>query len=105
MGETALHLGQTAMSPKVLNAFAFAHPFMDVCGDVILAWLHLWRATVAVAALEKGAKKKDAVFYEGQVKTAEFFVHTILPVTNGKMKAILETNGAAVDIADPAFGG
>jgi len=105
LGETALHLGQTAMSPKVLNAFAFAHPFMDVCGDVILAWLHLWRATVAVAALEKGAKKKDAAFYEGQVKSAEFFIHTILPVTHGKMKAILETNGAAVEIADAAFGG
>ncbi len=105
LGETALHLGQTAMSPKVLNAFAFAHPFMDVCGDVILAWLHLWRATVAVAALEKGAKKKDAAFYEGQVKSAEFFIHTILPVTHGKMKAILETNGAAVEISDAAFGG
>jgi len=105
LGETALHLGQTAMSPKVLNAFAFAHPFMDVCGDVILAWLHLWRATVAVAALEKGAKKKDAAFYEGQVKGAEFFIHTILPVTHGKMKAILETNGAAVEISDAAFSG
>jgi alkylation response protein AidB-like acyl-CoA dehydrogenase len=105
LGETALHLGQTAMSPKVLNAFAFAHPFMDVCGDVILAWLHLWRATVAVAALEKGAKKKDAAFYEGQVKSAEFFIHTILPVTHGKMKSILETNGAAVEISDAAFGG
>jgi len=105
LGETALHLGQTAMSPKVLNAFAFAHPFMDVCGDIILAWLHLWRAAVAVAALEKGAKKKDAAFYEGQVKSAEFFIHTILPVTHGKMKAILETNGAAVEIADAAFGG
>ena len=105
LGETALHLGQTAMSPKVLNAFAFAHPFMDVCGDVILAWLHLWRATVAVAALEKGAKKKDAAFYEGQLKSAEFFMHAILPATHGKMKAILETNGAAVEIADEAFGG
>ena len=105
VGETALHLGQTAMSAKVLNAFAFAHPFMDVCGDVILAWLHLWRATVAVAALEKGAKKKDAAFYEGQVKGAEFFIHTILPATHGKMKAILETNGAAVEISDAAFGG
>jgi hypothetical protein len=105
LGETALHLGQSAMSPKVLNAFAFAHPFMDVCGDVILAWLHLWRATVAAAALEKGAKKKDAAFYEGQLKSAEFFIHTILPVTHGKMKAILETNGAAVEISDAAFGG
>ncbi|MGB8425165.1 MAG: acyl-CoA dehydrogenase [Desulfobacterales bacterium] len=105
LGETALHLGQSAMSPQVLNAFCFAHPFMDVCGDVILAWMHLWRATVAVAALEKGAKKKDAAFYEGQVKSAEFFVHTILPMTHGKMKAILETNGAAVEISDEAFGG
>jgi alkylation response protein AidB-like acyl-CoA dehydrogenase len=105
LGEAALHLGQTAMSPKVLNAFAFAHPFMDVCGDVILAWMHLRRATVAAAALEKGARKKDAAFYEGQVKSAEFFIHAILPVTNGKMKAILETNGAAVDISDAAFGG
>ncbi len=105
LGEVALHLGQTAMSPKVLYAFAYAHPFLDVCGDVVLSWLHLWRATVAAAALEKGAKKKDTAFYEGQIKSAEFFIHTILPVTNGKMKAILETNGAAVDIAEAAFGG
>jgi hypothetical protein len=67
--------------------------------------LHLWRATVAAAALQKGAKKKDTAYYEGQIKSAEFFIHTILPVTNGKMKAILETNGAAVDIAEAAFGG
>ena len=105
LGEVALHLGQTAMSPKVLHAFAYAHPFLDVSGDVVLAWLHLWRATVAATALEKGAKKKDAAFYEGQLKSAEFFIHTILPVTNGKMKAILETNGAIVDIPEAAFGG
>ena len=105
LGEVALHLGQTAMSPKVLYAFAYAHPFLDVSGDVVLAWLHLWRATVAATALEKGAKKKDAAFYEGQLKSAEFFIHTILPVTNGRMKAILETNGAIVDIPEAAFGG
>ena len=105
LGEVALHLGQTAMSPKVLYAFAYAHPFLDVSGDVVLAWLHLWRATVAATAMEKGAKRKDAAFYEGQLKSAEFFIHTILPVTNGKMKAILETNGAIVDIPEAAFGG
>jgi alkylation response protein AidB-like acyl-CoA dehydrogenase len=105
LGEVALHLGQTAMSPKVLYAFAYAHPFLDVCGDVVLGWMHLWRATVAAAALGNGAKKKEAAFYEGQLKSAEFFIHTILPVTNGRMKAILETHGAAVDISEAAFGG
>ena len=105
LGEVALHMGKTAMSPQVLNAFAFAHPFMEACGDVILAWMLLWRAAVAAEALEKGAKKKDVAFYEGLLKSAEFFMHSILPITHGKMEAILNTNGAAVEISEAAFGG
>ena len=105
LGEVALHLGQTAMSPKVMAAFAHAYPFMEVAGDVILAWQLLWRATLASQKLEKGAKKKDAAFYEGQLKSAEFFIHTMLPVSMGKMDAILDINSAAVDIEEDSFGG
>jgi hypothetical protein len=105
LGEVALHLGQTAMSPKVMAAFAHAYPFMEVAGDVVLAWQLLWRATIAVQQLANGAKKKDAIFYEGQLKSAEFFTHSILPATMGKMDAILATNSAAVDIEEDAFGG
>jgi alkylation response protein AidB-like acyl-CoA dehydrogenase len=105
LGEAALHLGKTAMSDQQLNAFVFAHPFMEVCGDVILSWMLLWRASVAAEALEKGAKKKDQDFYDGQIKSAEFFCHVILPITHGKINAILATNGAAVEISEAAFGG
>ncbi|UCH20342.1 MAG: acyl-CoA dehydrogenase [Deltaproteobacteria bacterium] len=105
LGEVALHLGKTAMSPQLLAAFAFAYPFMEVCGDVILSWMLLWRATTASQALKKGAKKKDNDFYEGQIKSAEFFTHSILPITLGKMNAILETNDAAVEISEASFGG
>ena len=105
LGEVALHLGKTAMSPEVMTAFAHAYPFMEVSGDVVMSWLLLWRATIAAEKLENGAKKKDAVFYEGQLKSAEFFVHSVLPVTLGKMDAILATNSAVVDIAEDSFGG
>ena len=105
LGEVALHMGMTAMSPKVMNAFAFAHPFMEVCGDVVMAWMLLWRAAIASNKLEKGAKKKDVAFYQGQIKSAEFFIYSILPITVGKIKAILTTNGAAVDIDEKSFGG
>ena len=105
LGEVALHLGKTAMSPEVMTAFAHAYPFMEVSGDVVMAWLLLWRATIAAEKLENGAKKKDAAFYEGQLKSAEFFVHCVLPVTLGKMDAILATNSAVVDIAEDSFGG
>jgi hypothetical protein len=103
LGEVAMHMGATAMSEKVLTAFAHAHPFMEACGDVCMAWQLLWRAQIAAQKLEK-AKKKDAAFYEGQLKSAEYFVNEVLPVTLGKMNAILNSNGAAVEISEDAFG-
>ena len=97
-------MGQTAMSPKLKAAFAHSVPFLEVMGDVILAWMLLWRATVAAEKLTE-AKKKDQPFYEGQIKTAEFFIRTILPVTFGKMDAIEDCSDAAIAMDDAAFGG
>jgi alkylation response protein AidB-like acyl-CoA dehydrogenase len=105
LGEVGLHMGASAMSPNVMNAFAFAYPFMDVTGDIVMAWMLLWRSTIAAQKLAKGAKKKDIAFYEGQVKSAEFFIHSILPMTKGKMNAILGFNDAAMEISEASFGG
>jgi alkylation response protein AidB-like acyl-CoA dehydrogenase len=105
LGEVALHLGKTAMSPEVMTAFAHAYSFMEVFGDVVFAWLLLWRSSIAAQNLENGARKKDVAFYEGQIKSAEFFVHSILPVSIGKMNVILAADSTAVDISEDAFGG
>ncbi|MGD8521195.1 MAG: acyl-CoA dehydrogenase [Desulfobacterales bacterium] len=105
LGEVAMHMGTTAMSPEIMTAFALAYPFMEVAGDVIFSWMLLWRATIAAEKLGNGVKKKDKAFYEGQLKSAEFFTHTVLPATLGKMNAILNSNSAVVDISEDAFGG
>ena len=106
LGEVMLHIGQAAMSVDTrMNAFAHAYSFMEVCGDVVFAWQLLWRASVAAQRLKNGARKKDIAFYEGQIKSAEFFVHSILPVSTGKMNVIIAANTAAVDITEDAFGG
>jgi alkylation response protein AidB-like acyl-CoA dehydrogenase len=105
LGEVAMHIGQTAMSEKVMHAFAHAYSFMEVCGDVVMGWLLLWRASIAAQNLTNGAGKKDVAFYEGQIKSAEFFANSILPVTRGKMNVILTTNPAAIEISEDAFGG
>lgn len=102
LGEVALHMGQTAMSEKVLNAFANAHPFLDATGDVSLAWMHLWRAVVAANKMEK-AKKKDKPFYEGILKSFYYFVETKLPITLGRLEALKNTCSVAVDIEDASF--
>ncbi|MEJ2157079.1 MAG: acyl-CoA dehydrogenase [Desulfobacteraceae bacterium] len=105
LAEVAMQLGATAMSPQVLNAFSFAHPFMEASGDVVTAWMLLWRAVTAAGKLEGKIKKKDQHFYEGQLKSAEFFIQGLLPITMGKMDAIMAGCNAAVEMEDQGFGG
>jgi alkylation response protein AidB-like acyl-CoA dehydrogenase len=105
LGEVAMHLGATAMSPKVLTAFAFANGLLETAGDVVMGWMLLWRGAVAAAQMANGAKKKDESFYQGQIKSAQFFIQTLLPVTMGKMDAIMGGCAAAVEIDEKSFGG
>jgi hypothetical protein len=106
-----------ASSTKALTAYAFAHPFLEVTGDVVFAWMHLWRASVAAPklmqnedAIDNGTVKaklpgnKDAAYYAGQIASARFFINTLLPGTHGKMDAIYEGDSSVEDIADASFG-
>ena len=104
LSEVAMHIGQKAMSEEFLKAFANSYPFMEVCGDVILAWMLLWRGNVAASKLAK-AKKKDKAFYEGQIKTLQYFVNSVLPITQGKMNMLMDLDGTAAEIEDECFGG
>jgi len=103
--EVAMHIGKTAMSLEYKTAFANSVPFLETVGDVIMAWMLLWRAVVASRQLSVDAKKKDTSFYKGQIKTAEFFIQTLLPATVGNMEAIMNTCSASIDMEDDGFGG
>jgi hypothetical protein len=105
LGDIAMHIGKLAMSPEFRVAFAHALPFLYAMGDTIMAWMLLWRAIVAHEKLAGKPRKKDMAFYEGQIKTAEFFIKTELPVTVGKMTAIKSGCNAAIEISDDGFGG
>ncbi len=104
LGATALQMGQTAMSDRFRAAFAHSQPFLDVMGDVVVGAMLLWRATVAAGKMS-GGRTRDRLFYEGQIKTAEFFIRTILPGTHGRMDAIADGCDAAVAMDEAAFGG
>ncbi len=104
LGSVAMNMGTTAMSEKVLDAFASALPFLNVCGDVVMAWIHLWRASVAATKIGK-AKKKDAAFYDGQIKTAQFFINSMLPSTIGAMESLLAIDPSIMEMQEASFNG
>ena len=118
LGEAALHLGKTALSPQVRVAFAHAKPFLDIVGDICMAWMHLWRATAAVPKLEKlagsldpakraatSAKNREAAYYEGVLQSARYYINAIIPETLGKMNAIKASDAAIIEIPEAAFAG
>jgi alkylation response protein AidB-like acyl-CoA dehydrogenase len=104
LGVTAMTIGQAAMSEKYTSAFANAHPFLEATGDVVIGWMHLWRALAATNALENNPKQKDRVLYEGIITTARFYVETVLPATFGKMKAVQGLSDASLIMEEAAFG-
>jgi alkylation response protein AidB-like acyl-CoA dehydrogenase len=102
-GEVAIFLGKKAMGADAKLAFAHAHPFLEITGDIIMAWMLLWRA---LAAHGRAAANRETAFYDGQIKSAAYFITTAIPVTIGKINAILESDTATMlEIADAAFGG
>ncbi len=102
--ETSMFLRKNSTVDKK-NSFLFAFPFLESTGDLIMAWMHLKRASVAGEQLANGAKKKDLDFYQGIIKTSEFYIDTVLPETIGRMNSILSFNSAALEIPDACFGG
>jgi len=118
LGQTAMQIGEIARSPQVLTAFAGASPFLEVMGDVLMGWMHLWRAVVAAPLLDQvlgaveGKERKqrieesrEAAFYDGQIKTAQYYIKSVLPATLGKMEALRNSESAPVKMADASFGG
>jgi hypothetical protein len=91
--ETGRSMPKLLLSDKMLTAFSLSYPFLKVMGESIMGWMHIWRATVAIQKLEeKESKKSDIDFYQGQIKTAEFFINTVLPPTLTKMDVLLEAD-------------
>jgi hypothetical protein len=100
--EVAAELQAKSRSEEFLTAYAFSYPFMEVTGDLAMAWMLLWRAATATA--NKGKKKKDNMFYDGQIKTARFFINQVLSSTAGKLDALKAFDNAVVEMDDAAFG-
>jgi alkylation response protein AidB-like acyl-CoA dehydrogenase len=103
--EVARYMGMTALYGNLLGAAAHAHPFLEVCGDIVVGWMLMWRARIAAEALAAGAKEKDTAFYEGQIRSAEYHSQVMLPVAIGKMEAILSGSSVVIDILEESFGG
>jgi hypothetical protein len=73
-------------------------------GDLVIGWLLVRSAAVAVAALDGGtASERDRAFYEGKIASARFFATTVLPELTARRKVVETTDNALMDLSEDSF--
>jgi hypothetical protein len=99
--------------------FLEATPLLEIFGDVMLGWLHLWQAEVACAKLAKireeagagseeeqnslAARNPEAAFLEGKIATAKFYMGRLLPLVAGKVDGLKRKETSPLEIPDEGF--
>jgi alkylation response protein AidB-like acyl-CoA dehydrogenase len=73
-------------------------------GDLVIGWLLIRSAAVAVAALDgDGLSVRDRAFYEGKVASARFFATSVLPELTARRKVVESTDNALMDLSEHSF--
>ncbi|OBJ72167.1 acyl-CoA dehydrogenase [Mycobacterium sp. 1274756.6] len=78
-------------------------PFLLACGDLLIGWLLLWQAEVALEALDKSPDAADRDFYAGKVAVANFFAKNVLPRLTDERATAENVDLAVMDLAEEAF--
>jgi hypothetical protein len=72
-------------------------------GDVVVSWLLLRQAEVALTALGREVTLADKSFYEGKIAAARFFTREVLPRIGADRRIIENTNLDVMDLPEEAF--
>ncbi len=72
-------------------------------GDVIVGWLLLRQAAVALDKLGSEVPANDQAFYEGKIAAARFFAHQVLPRLSAERSITEATDNALMEVPEAAF--
>ncbi len=82
-------------------AYSWATSYLDIFGDITLAWMLLWQAGIAHENVKQSSA--EAAFYNSKVATARFYIGSLLPATYGKIEAIMKGDKSFLDMGDEIF--
>ncbi|TDE01624.1 acyl-CoA dehydrogenase [Jiangella asiatica] len=72
-------------------------------GDLVVSWLLLRQAAVALSKLDDEPAAKDHSFFEGKMAAAQFFARQVLPRLTAERAVVDATDNALMDLDEAAF--
>ena len=77
--------------------------FLLAVGDLLIGWLLLSHAEVALNALDGDPSDRDRDFYAGKVAAANFFAKSVLPRLTSERKIVEGVDLKTMDLREEAF--
>ena len=77
--------------------------FLLAVGDLLIGWLLLRQAEIALTALDGDPSPADGAFYAGKVTTAKFFVKNVLPRLTAEREIAANVDLAVMQLREEAF--
>ncbi|MDT5053301.1 MAG: hypothetical protein QOF66_1667 [Mycobacterium sp.] len=77
--------------------------FLLAVGDLLIGWLLLNQAEIALNALAGEVSDRDHAFYTGKVAVAKFFTKSVLPRLTAERKIVEAVDLTAMDLREEAF--
>ncbi|HEX2213605.1 MAG TPA: acyl-CoA dehydrogenase [Mycobacterium sp.] len=77
--------------------------FLLAVGDLLIGWLLLRQAEIALAALDGAPPDAERAFYAGKVAAAQFFAKNMLPRLSAQRRIAESTDLAIMELAEEAF--
>jgi hypothetical protein len=101
------HVAASAREPaRVHRAGQHSVRLLMALGDLLIGWLLLRRAQVALEVLDAGTARDRAdskAFYEGKVAVARFFATTRLPLLTAERTIIEHADDTLMELDEAAF--
>lgn len=72
-------------------------------GDLLIGWLLIRQAEVAIAALAAGSSDRDRTFYQGKIETAKWFARNRLPLLAAERAVAEATTLEVMELPEEAF--
>jgi hypothetical protein len=80
-----------------------AVPFLLGLADLLIGWLLLHHADIALRTLAQQPSPRDQAFYRGKVVAAKFFASTVLPRLSALRSTVENDDLTVMEISEDAF--
>ena len=94
---------RTALAKDTDLALANASAFLEAFGHVVVAWVWLRQAVVAVRALPSAKSEADADFYRGKLQTCQWFYRWELPRIDTQLERLRALDDTTLDMSPAWF--